>query len=316
LNHWRTILEVISVRKGMLIATGVAVVIAVLTVVHYLRLPSYMVPVLVMITLMALLFWLQRQQLKLVREAAAEPAPELEARIRVACARFGRPDLGVALVTGAGRSVLRLQGGTMLVSPAAGKLMDDEELNALVLQELAYSSDQATRRAWIDILGVPVAALAVFGGASLLTGLPLVGAGFLVVVAWLLVYSQTGLLTRRTARRMFEAYLGRGGDPVPFVRAVVKLYTEVCRADPQFGRAATLKPMHLHLRQLVTMAGMPAEQLAAIGDAVGAPLELIAPERLPLGRRMAMNRLIIYSLIWVASLIISIVVALSLSNGQ
>ena len=304
-------------RQFMFAMVGVLLVL--MTVITALQIPPYVVPVIILPVVVGGIYWMRKTQAKNAQVPLAESAPELEQRVRAACGRVGRPDATVNIVTGGGRAFIAVHGTNVNVSPALGELMTDAELDALLLQEFA-APPNANRTVWLEILSVPALILVALTVLSLVLNLPLYGLGMLLAIIWIVAAAQLGLATRRTAKRVFEAYTARGGAAVPLVSAMMKLYsagirfTTATKATNELTRAEIAGQMQKHVAQLAALAGLTREELVTIGDAAGAIPELYAPERLPVMNRVLPYAWVIFFGGLIALIVVSVFVAMLLSS--
>lgn len=245
-------------------------------------------------------------------QPVAESDPELEARVRAACARAGRPDLKPRVVSGAGQPYLQLRGQTVLISPASGRLLTDAELTALILDALSFSP--AERRRWLwRFLGPQLALLAIFTVISVVTGRPYVLLALWVLGLVLMVLTRRRLVNHRTARAGIQAFLDRGGDPRALAGALLKVYGALWRAGHQRVELST--QIRGLVQLLAEMGGVTPEELAEIGREAEAPAELYRPVPAPgLAHRRSPYRPLVWVGVYLLGLIISLIVVNRLSN--
>jgi hypothetical protein len=238
--------------------------------------------------------------------------PELERRVRALCAAVGYAQVPVLAVSAGGRPMLRVRDGSLLISPQMGALLSDEELTALVTQELAAP----LRSTWKEMLRAAwplLVVLCLLIIPSVLTGKPFYMLILLIAAVWFAIAAQQGQLTARVARESFTVFLERGGDPAAYLSATAKVYADIAgRADPRV-RTQLYGTMRAYLKMAAEMGCVAPGQLAELAAAAQAPVGLYAPERLPLRQRMAPYRFLFMVVGWVLLLGLSVLVAMSLN---
>lgn len=281
-----------------------------------LHLPAYATPLLAIAGGLVVVWLFTRRQQQAYLTVASEPNPELEQRVRSALTRVGHPNLQVVTLTDQGRSVIGLarEQGQVMVSPMLGAVMSDDELDALLLQELAAPQD-LKRRVWLEILWLPGIFVAVMGVTALITGtLAYLGLALPLIVVWSVIASQTGWLTRRTLRLIWTAYASRGGKPEPLLSAMLKLHSEGYRALTPLQRNQVTGTLRAHLQVLARFAGISQHRLEELAEAVGAPEDLYRTRGLTLRQRLKANRFLLLMAGWLVLLVLSVLTALSLGR--
>jgi hypothetical protein len=89
-----------------------------------------------------------------------------------------------------------------------------------------------------------------------------------------------GLRGERMVRRQFQRYLEQAGDPVLYISAVIKRYRadlDAIAPPRQRTRRSLTHRAQRHIHLLAAMTGLGPDEVAALVQEAGAPLELADP---------------------------------------
>lgn len=229
--------------------------------------------------------WYNRRRQERRMEAPLPASPDgLVTVVRMACAHAGLPQLTVVAVS-ADRPYINLEHGEVRISPDMVGLLTEGELAALILFLHALGHQPA----WYGRLSAAAPLL-------LVVALPLAMTG--VIPVWLVLPAVVVLLGWAVARRLkppamtrpgraaYREFLERGGSPIDYLRATIKLHrlslAAVAKPD---DRVVFIGAAWAHFIALADMAKLPKGTADVLMAEVGATAEFI-PTQVSAWRRL------------------------------
>lgn len=266
-------------RSVVILATAAMLAIVLSTALLQWPVWAGIVPALLVAALIMFLYFRSVRR----KQFAGITDPALLERVEAALRRIGMADVPHGLVDGNGLPVVYVRQGQLAVSPVAGNLLTDAELEALMLQALSLrpgANWQAGLRYWAPWAAV----LLITGVISLYTGFPWIGPAFLVMVIWTNVDVRRRAVSGQAVEQHTRAFLDRGGDARSLLSALIKTQSTVIRAG--FRQPAVVTQIRGLLRITARMGGISPAELEEYLSNLQAPLELRAPEEVKATRRV------------------------------
>lgn len=281
-----------------------AALLGVMILVAILELPMWLGTVGGILVVFSVLFWFLRSLNQKRFRGISDPL--LKARVEIALDRIGMAEVPVVVVDGAGLPVIYLKQGEVLVSPHAGELLSDAELDALLLQLFCVRPD-VTRREMLRYYGPWIVALLVSGAVSLYTWRPWIGPVLGVMVVWTQIDIRRRTIAKRAVEANVQSFLDRGGDASSLLSGVIKTQSAVIRSG------VNQTPVVSQLRGLV-------ETIAQLGGIAPADVErltahLQAPAELGAAGAAKARRQIFGLGLWAGLIVFSMLIAILLGRS-